>query len=472
MPRIRTVTSYTLAIIMAVIWTGTVYASGATVYTSTCAGCHGITGKGDGVAAGYLYPRPRNFTLGEFKFGGTVNQIAQTVQRGLPGTAMPGFAASLTVKEINAVAVYVRRFVPGKAPPAFVPPSPPDGLGSATLGAAIYAEACVACHGSSGYGDGPGSLFLQDAAGNPIRPRNLVEESFAGGERPEDVYTRLHQGIPGTPMPAFGNTYSNKQLWDLVAFVKSLRKNRAAATNGPDAISAGRGTISAGLEDPAWANAPESVLTLNPLWRRSSWPASIKVRALASADTIAFRFSWPDTAPNRRQSQMKDFVDAVAVMFPENVSNKSPPPFIGLGSAGPQGAVRILQWRALSGPKGPTVASPRVYRMENPWDSKQMATPARAAGNPISAATTPAVMEYVASGVSTVTNVPSSRMRSEARWKNGRWQVFISRPRAGIASLENSSVWTAFAVWDGGAHDRNGQKSVTKWISLNLGSKK
>ncbi len=471
MPRISTVTSFTLALMTAVIWAGTAYASGASVYTSACAGCHGTAGKGDGVAAGYLYPRPRNFTLGQFKFGGTSNEIARTVQRGLPGTAMPAFAASLSDEEIKAVSAYVRTLAPGKAAAAFVPPSPPAGLGSAKSGAKTYAEACVACHGSSGKGDGPGGLYLQDADGDPIRPRNLVTEPFAGGEGPQDVYTRLHQGIPGTPMPAFGGMYSTKQLWDVVAFVKSLRKNRAATTDASGTISAGRGTIAGGLDDPAWAKAPEAVLTLNPLWRRASWPTTIKIRALASADTIAFRFSWPDPAANRRQSQMTDFVDAVAVMIPENVSSKSPPPFIGMSGKGPQGAVRILQWRALSGPKGPSVTSPRLHRDPNPWEAKQMATPARAAGNPISAATTPAVMEYVATGVSTVTHVPSSRMSSEARWEDGRWQVSITRPRAGVASLSNSSVWAAFAVWDGGAQDRNGQKSVTKWISLNLGSK-
>lgn len=477
----RTVVSFTLAILMAslaFVGAETAYAKvpvGATVYARSCAGCHGSAGKGNGAVAGYIYFRPRNFTLGKFKFGGALSQIARTVRRGLPGTAMPAFAASLTNSEIKAVAAYVRHFVPGKAPVAFVPPSPPAGLGSATHGAAIFADACAACHGSSGRGNGPSSLSLEDVAGNPVRPANLVDGLFAGGDSPRDIYTRLHQGIPGTPMPAFGDVYSSSQLWDVVAFVKSLRKNRMAVAEAPGSISTGhvktrRGAIAWGLDDPVWASAPVAVLSLHPLWRRPSWPTSIKVRALASADAIAFSFSWPDAAPNRRQSMTgKDFLDAVAVMFPKVSSRRKPPPFIGMGSKRPRGDVRILQWRALSEPKGPGVAYPRLYRNSIIWASKPMATPARAAGNPISGTATPAVMEYVASGAGTLTYVPGGRAIAESRWNNGRWQVFIARPRAGIPSLSKSSVWAAFAVWDGGARDRNGQKSITEWIRLNLG---
>ena len=35
---------------------------GRRVYDKWCAGCHGDQGKGDGVAAGHLLPKPRDFT--------------------------------------------------------------------------------------------------------------------------------------------------------------------------------------------------------------------------------------------------------------------------------------------------------------------------------------------------------------------------------------------------------------------------
>src|SRR3989442_2106510 len=40
---------------------------GKVVYVKWCAGCHGDDGAGDGPAAAYMLPRPRNFTGGLFK---------------------------------------------------------------------------------------------------------------------------------------------------------------------------------------------------------------------------------------------------------------------------------------------------------------------------------------------------------------------------------------------------------------------
>lgn len=39
--------------------------------TLGCAGCHGDTGNGDGPAAQHLMPRPRDLSLGLFKYGST-----------------------------------------------------------------------------------------------------------------------------------------------------------------------------------------------------------------------------------------------------------------------------------------------------------------------------------------------------------------------------------------------------------------
>jgi len=41
---------------------------GKAVYNRRCVGCHGKNGDGNGAAATFLDPRPRNFTLGSFKF--------------------------------------------------------------------------------------------------------------------------------------------------------------------------------------------------------------------------------------------------------------------------------------------------------------------------------------------------------------------------------------------------------------------
>src|SRR4029450_3737989 len=43
-------------------------AAGKQLYTERCAHCHGETGDGKGVSAAVVYPKPRDFTSGLYKF--------------------------------------------------------------------------------------------------------------------------------------------------------------------------------------------------------------------------------------------------------------------------------------------------------------------------------------------------------------------------------------------------------------------
>jgi len=43
-------------------------AAGKAKYNMLCLSCHGATGKGDGPVGGALNPKPRDFSVGEFKF--------------------------------------------------------------------------------------------------------------------------------------------------------------------------------------------------------------------------------------------------------------------------------------------------------------------------------------------------------------------------------------------------------------------
>jgi len=52
---------------------------------------------------------------------------------------------------------------------------------------------------------------------------------YRGGRRPLDLFRRVDQGIPGTPMPAGGpaspgaeGTLSEEEIWHLVDYVRSL----------------------------------------------------------------------------------------------------------------------------------------------------------------------------------------------------------------------------------------------------------
>jgi mono/diheme cytochrome c family protein len=68
------------------------------LFVTWCSGCHGERGRGDGPAAAVITPKPRNFTRDKFKIRSTPTgspptrqDLLATVERGLPGTAMPSF---------------------------------------------------------------------------------------------------------------------------------------------------------------------------------------------------------------------------------------------------------------------------------------------------------------------------------------------------------------------------------------------
>jgi len=66
-------------------------ARGARIYASTCAGCHGADGHGDGPAGALLQPRPVDFTDRTRAAERSVLSLYQAVTHGVPGTAMPSF---------------------------------------------------------------------------------------------------------------------------------------------------------------------------------------------------------------------------------------------------------------------------------------------------------------------------------------------------------------------------------------------
>lgn len=87
---------------------------GYALYRKHCLHCHGVTGDGNGPTADYLYPRPRDYRKGLYKFTSTAagakpsrEDLWKTINYGLHGTSMPGFEALMTPSEIQQVVDYV-----------------------------------------------------------------------------------------------------------------------------------------------------------------------------------------------------------------------------------------------------------------------------------------------------------------------------------------------------------------------------
>ena len=88
-------------------------AQGKRTYEIWCVACHGETGAGDGSAAQKLDPRPRNFSTDKFKQGSSVNQVFNTIGKGVPGSAMVGYN-NLSEEERWALAWYVLELKAGR----------------------------------------------------------------------------------------------------------------------------------------------------------------------------------------------------------------------------------------------------------------------------------------------------------------------------------------------------------------------
>ncbi|MBM3555138.1 MAG: c-type cytochrome, partial [Alphaproteobacteria bacterium] len=157
---------------------------GRAVYDRWCAGCHGAKGDGNGPAAPFLMPKPRDFTLGVYKYKSTEGtsppsdeDIARMIAEGMPGTAMPGWRDVLGEAERRQVAAYIKKFSdifefekPGQA--ISLANQPPASSQAISAGREVYRKAkCFECHGDTGKGNL--SKKLKDDWGEPVWPRTL-----------------------------------------------------------------------------------------------------------------------------------------------------------------------------------------------------------------------------------------------------------------------------------------------------------
>jgi putative copper export protein/mono/diheme cytochrome c family protein/peroxiredoxin len=84
---------------------------------------------------------------------------------------------------------------------------------SVARGAPLYVEQCAVCHGRYGNGDGPLADSLSE------RPPNLTQS--LSRRREGDLLWSIGHGIPGTPMPGFGDLISEERLWDILNFIRA-----------------------------------------------------------------------------------------------------------------------------------------------------------------------------------------------------------------------------------------------------------
>ncbi len=387
-------------------------------YIRNCSACHGLEGHGDGPAAPYLLPRPRNFAESPFHFVGSgsaaqvVSALRRTIGQGVPHSAMIGWEGVLSDTEIAGLARYVNdiRVASGDTWPVFpADPGerPPFTADLVAKGKAMYlAFACNSCHGESGRGDGPSSHDQLDFLGNPARPADLATGLFKSGQAPEDLCRTILTGIPGTPMASFQAVVTRENddgsqnvvdAWALVAYIMSLaqqppRPARASGAGIPVVVVAdGRPYADPARSD--WLGIEPTVIALKPLQQGEHQATTISVRSVRDAARLALYLEWRDETKSTRADGLSA-VDAVAVMF----STSDGMPALPVGArpepGTPQPPVSTWQWSAGRDRSGP-------------WYLLDTGAPADPAA--------PSIAQS------------DKDVSAKALWTNGQWRVVLVR---------------------------------------------
>ena len=442
--------------------------NGRQIYMEKCAQCHGEDGRGEGIAAPFLQPAPRDFTAGIFKVRTTPSgqlptddDLKRIIKNGMPYTGMPAWP-SLNDNQIRDLVYFIKTFNDDFAGPYGVPdlveiPKPPGfSTESAERGRQVYEEnQCADCHGDQGRGDGPSAPTLTDQWDNHIRPADLTKRwTFIGGSSRQDIYRTFMTGLDGSPMPSY-SIDPVEDRWALVDYVYSLSEDEidystvvvARGVDGPIDISQGKALF--GDERPAIFPVVGQVIQPG----RSFMPGvdAIEVKAVYNQDEIAVMLSWHDMIAERRGSNSPAMAVAAA------------------DSAGAMAEARVVRDTtasiysdavAVQIPSSPTEGQERPYFLFG--DAKKsvdlwFADLAKSAAE-----------MYVGRSHSDV--VPGTdSLEFYADYQDGEWVVIFKRNRVkegGTSFEEGTFVPIAFSVWDGFNDEHGNRRGITSWYHL------
>ncbi len=237
---------------------------GETTYVEYCVQCHGAKGDGKGVSYKGMYPPPRDFTMGVYKFGNVVSgelphdeDFYRIIRHGLNGSAMLPW--DISDERLDAVTQYIKTFAPqvwegeGKTPGTkFELPKDPYGeekrAEAIEKGKRVYhiTASCIQCH--RGYESKDQiSLYNKEINGAPMAEADFapdlyqvkLQESELGYKvvppdftfhnlrsitDMESLVQRLMYGVTGSGMPGWKDVVTDDELWALAYYVDSLRK--------------------------------------------------------------------------------------------------------------------------------------------------------------------------------------------------------------------------------------------------------
>ncbi len=487
---------------------------GKDLYKLRCEVCHGETGMGDGIAADMLYPRPRDFSLGMFKFKTSPGSlpardedIIETIRNGLTGTGMPGWKSLMSEEQIASLVPVLKGFdtsatwSPEDADDEkfdddgrylgtdFIKVTEVEPLEgqipyteeSLAKGKVAFEKACAECHGDAGRGNIISGKQLADDWGFRIWPRDQsspwtwratnveasgkVTPEIARSETIKKIYSRLSIGIIGTPMPAHravdeGNKdpVSLEDRWHIANYVYSFREN-AAPPPGETSVINGvqvEGGLPSKGDNPAWDKAKPVTLRLAPniiKEDRLFTPLSeaITVRTLYNNKEIAFLLELNDRTDSRPGLKYsEDLMDEQFELTPDAFAIQFPK----------EGSFET----------SPVVTKP-LYRH---GDKAHPTTIWYWNAGSVEPKADSMVSLMDATGPdSKLKPRGAENLKTNGQWKDGRWRIVMKRPLKGGASgdvnfEEGRYIPISFANWDGSNGEAGSKHTLTSWYWLLL----
>lgn len=210
----------------------------------------------------------------------------------------------------------------------------------------------------------------------------------------------------------------------------------------------------------------------NPMWPNPStrW---LHVKAARNQKDIALMLTWIDSTRNDEMIKSEQYKDQAAIMFPVNQQGEEPPFTMG----GDGEWVNIWQWKATweasAKNDGEEYFPEPDMDMEKGFKGQvESYNPGKVSGNIFadSSIRRSPIEDMNAEGFSTLTTQDQQDIDGSGKWLNSRWSVVFKR--ALVNNDENDSQFTttktpiAFAIWNGGNKERNGQKAVTQFHIL------
>ncbi len=237
--------------------------------------------------------------------------------------------------------------------------------------------------------------------------------------------------------------------------------------------------------DPSWDAVPPASVALSgqlvtqPMLEQAAFPV-VRASALADDDRIAILLEWDDPSADVSTTSETAFADAAAVQIALGTGTS-----ICMGQLA--GGLNIWHWKAdwaaeIAAGSDLTDAHPNMPTDErfpadgsDPTLTEDGFLAGQTAGNPRSAASlVSSVEDLSAIGFGTLTTQPvdAQNVHGASEHRGGVWRVVLSRklddgdPNDAALRPQGPAAVVAFALWDGSRGDRDGQKSVSAWLSL------